>query len=212
MAAFDYKKAYPEFYLPPKKPHLIEIPQMNFMAIRGEGDPNEAGGKYKIAIGKLYAAAYTIKMSRLSAGAPEGYFDYVMPPLESLWRMEGACGMDYARKWAFHWIAIIRLPEFVTPEVLASAVSEAENKKSIDLLELEYFSYSDGLCVQCLHLGPYDAEPETVSEMEGFAAGEGYVPDLGVRQHHEIYLSDARRCKPERLRTVIRIPVRRAES
>ena len=120
--------------------------------------------------------------------------------------------MDYARKWAFRWIAIIRLPEFVTPEVLASAVSEAENKKGIDLSELEYFSYSDGLCVQCLHLGPYDAEPETVSEMEGFAAGEGYVPDLGVRQHHEIYLSDARRCKPERLRTVIRIPVRRAES
>lgn len=210
MAAFDFKKEFPEFYLPARTPHLIEIPELPYLAVRGNGDPNAEGGEYKAAVGMLYAVAYTINMSRLSGSAPEGYFDYVVPPLEGLWWMEDGQGVDLTRKGDFHWLALIRLPDFVTRDVFDAAVASAERKKGLDLSSVELLRYADGLSVQCMHLGPYDAEPETLEAMERCAAENGCVPDYAGRFHHELYLSDPRRCKPERLRTVIRIPVRRA--
>lgn len=204
MAAFDFKKEFPEFYLPARSPHLIEIPELPYLAVRGSGDPNAEGGEYKDAV------AYTIKMSRLSGSAPEGYFDYVVPPLEGLWWTEDGRGVDLTRKGDFRWLALIRLPDFVTRDVFEAAVTEAERKKGLDLSRVEYMRYADGLSVQCMHLGPYDAEPETLAAMERCASENGCVPDYAGRFHHELYLSDPRRCKPERLRTVIRIPVRRA--
>lgn len=208
---FDYKKEYKEFYLPPQTPGIITVPAMNFLAVRGKGDPNEEGGTYKQAIGMLYAVAFTIKMSKLDKHKLEGYFDYVVPPLEGLWWQDSIQGVDYAHKKDFQWISLIRLPKFVTKESFDWAVREATEKKQQDFSAVEFFSWQEGLCVQCMHLGPYDDEPATVAAMEQYATAQGYAADFGEnRFHHEIYLSDARRCKPERLKTVIRQPVRRA--
>lgn len=205
---FDYKKEYKEFYLPPKTPGIITVPAMNFLAVRGQGDPNEEGGAYKQAIGMLYAMAFTIKMSKMGKHKLEGYFDYVVPPLEGLWWQDGIQGVDYARKKDFQWISLIRLPEFVTKESFEWAVREATVKKQQDFSAVEFFSWEEGLCVQCMHIGPYNDEPTTVAAMEQYAKAQGYEVDFGERRfHHEIYLSDARRCKPERLKTVIRQPV-----
>ena len=207
---FDYKKEYKEFYLPPKTPGLVNVPAMNFLAVRGQGDPNEEDGAYKKAIGLLYAVAYTIKMSKLGKHQPEGYFDYVVPPLEGLWWQEGIHGVDYTRKADFHWISLIRLPEFVTREVFEWAIRETTEKKGLDVSPVEFFTWEEGLCVQCMHIGPYDEEPATVAAMAEYAQTQGYTQDFGEhRFHHEIYLSDVRRCKPERLKTVIRHPVRK---
>lgn len=208
--AFDYKKEYKEFYLPPKTPGIVTVPAMHFLAVRGRGDPNEENGAYKQALGLLYAVAYTIKMSKLGKHRPEGYFDYVVPPLEGLWWQEGIHGVDYARKKDFQWISLLRLPEFVTKEVFAWAIRETTEKKQQDFSPVEFFSWEEGLCVQCMHIGPYDDEPATVAAMEEYATAHGYEADFGEgRFHHEIYLSDVRRCKPERLKTVIRQPIRR---
>ena len=208
--AFDYKKEYKEFYLPPSTPGLITAPAMNFLAVRGKGDPNEAGGAYKRALGLLYAVAFTIKMSKLGKHKLEGYFDYVVPPLEGLWWQEGRQGVDYARKAEFQWISLIRLPEFVTRETFDWAVREAEKKKRLDLSPVEFFPWEEGVCVQCMHLGPYDNEPATVAAMEEYAWAQGCELDFSQgRFHHEIYLSDVRRTKPEKLKTIIRQPVRR---
>lgn len=210
MAVFDYKKAYKEFYLPPKKPQIIEIPAMNFLAVRGSGDPNVEGGEYKNAIGLLYGVAYTIKMSKLGAHKMEGYFDYVVPPLEGFWWQDGVKGVDYTRKEDFQWISLIRLPEFVIEEEFYWAIKEAEAKKEMDFSKVEFLTYEEGMCVQCMHVGAYDDELGTVQKMEEYAAEQGYVLDLSEhRYHHEIYLSDVRRCKPENLKTVIRQPVRK---
>ena len=210
--AFDYKKEYKAFYLPPKTPGLVIVPAMNFLAVRGQGDPNPEGGAYKQALGLLYGVAYTLKMSQRSGHTLEGWFDYVVPPLEGLWWQEGTLGVDYTRKADFQWISLIRLPEFVTREAFDWAVREAAQKKGQDFSPVEFFSWEEGLCVQCMHLGPYDDEPATVRAMEEYARAQGYAPDFGPgRFHHEIYLSDARRCKPERLKTVIRHPVRKIE-
>lgn len=207
--AFDYKKEYKEFYLPPRKPQIIEIPSMNFLAVRGQGDPNEEGGAYKESIGLLYGIAYTIKMSKMGRHKIKGYFDYVVPPLEGFWWQEGIEGIDYSRKKDFQWISLIRLPEFVTKEEFEWAVSEAEAKKETDFSKVEFLTYEEGMCVQCMHIGPYDNEPETVRNMELYAKEQGFEPELDRgRYHHEIYLSDVRRCKPENLKTVIRQPVR----
>ena len=204
---FDYKKEYKELYLPPKTPGIVTVPAMNFLAVRGQGNPNQKGGAYKEALGLLYAVAFTIKMSK---HRPEGYFDYVVPPLEGLWWQEGVHGVDYARKADFQWISLIRLPEFVTEEVFQRAIREATEKKKQDFSKVEFFSWEEGVCVQCMHLGPYDDEPATVEAMNEYARTRGYVPDFSEgRFHHEIYLSDVRRCKPEKLKTVIRQPVRK---
>lgn len=207
---FDYKKEYKEFYLPPKTPGIVMVPAMDFLAVRGEGDPNQEDGAYKKAIGLLYAVAFTIKMSKKGGHKLEGYFDYVVPPLEGLWWQEGLHGVDYSRKQDFRWISLIRLPGFVTREVFDWAIWEATEKKQQDFSPVEFFHWEEGLCVQCMHIGPYDEEPATVAAMQRYAQEQGYEEDFGQdRFHHEIYLSDVRRCKPERLKTVIRHPVRK---
>ena len=207
--AFDYKKEYKEFYMPPKKPGIIEIPAMDFVAVRGKGDPNEEGGAYKEAIGILYAIAFTIKMSYKGDHRIDGYFQYVVPPLEGLWMQDGGGAIDYTRKEGFKWISMIRLPEFVTKDVFDWAVKEASEKKQKDFSAAEFFTYDEGLCVQCMHMGPYDDEPETLAAMDAFAESCGYEIDFSdTRMHHEIYLSDPRRCSPKNLRTVVRHPVK----
>lgn len=207
--AFDYKKEYKEFYLPPKKPGIVRIPEMNFIAVRGQGDPNEPDGEYKAAIGILYAIAFTIKMSYKGSHRIDGYFSYVVPPLEGLWQQKDSGMIDYAHKEDFIWTSLIRLPEFVTKEEFDWAVSEASRKKDADLSKAEFFTYDEGLCVQCMHTGSYDEEPATLQRMDAFLTEQGYVNDLSdTRFHHEIYLSDPRRTAPDRLRTVIRHPVR----
>lgn len=207
---FDYKKEYKEFYLPPQKPGIVRLPAMHFLAVRGQGDPNEEAGAYKQAVGMLYAVAFTIKMSKTGKDQPEGYFDYVMPPLEGLWWQNGVQGVDYTRKEDFQWISLIRLPEFVTEEVFDRALRKAEEKKQQDFSPVEFFQWEEGLCVQCMHIGPYDDEPATVAAMREYAQSQGYAADFGEsRFHHEIYLSDVRRCSPQRLKTVIRHPIKK---
>lgn len=210
--AFDYKKEYKEFYLPPKKPGIVNIPAMNYIAVRGKGNPNEEGGEYKQAMNLLYGIAFTIKMSYKGSHKIEGYFSYVVPPLEGLWWQEDATEVDYNRKKDFRWISIIRLPDFVTREVFDWAVLEAAEKKKMDFSRAEFFHYEEGLCVQCMHIGPYDDEPATIRMMDRFAEENGYLTDISPeRCHHEIYLSDPRRTLPERLRTVVRHPVKRKD-
>ena len=207
---FDFKKEFKEFYLPPRKPQIVEVPAMNFLAVRGMGDPNEEEGDYKAAIGLLYGIAYTIKMSKMGKHKIEGYFDYVVPPLEGFWWQDGVQGVDYTRKDKFQWISLIRLPEFVTREEFDWAIQEASVKKQMDFSKVEFFTYHEGLCVQCMHIGPYDNETVPVREMEQYAKEQGYELDFSdQRYHHEIYLSDVRKCKPENLKTVIRQPIKK---
>lgn len=208
--SFDYKKEYKEFYLPKKKPSIVTIPSMNFIAIRGHGNPNDEDGEYKKALAVLYAIAYTIKMSKMGDHRIEGYFDYVVPPLEGLWAQAGENGIDFSRKENFEWISMIRLPDFVTPDDFEWAKQEAARKKNLDVSAAQFMTYEEGPCVQCLHVGSYDSEPATIAAMDEFARNEGYEPDLSdQRPHHVIYLSDPRRTAPERLKTVIRHPVRK---
>lgn len=210
---FDFKKEYKEFYLPNKKPGIINVPKMNYIAVKGKGNPNDEDGEYKKAIEILYALAFTIKMSYKGDYKIEGYFKYVVPPLEGLWWQEGVTGVDYSRKADFCWTSLIRLPDFVTKKDFAWAVKCASEKKpEIDFAKAEFISYDEGLCVQCMHVGPYDNEPETIRLMEDYARENGYETDFnGARFHHEIYLSDPRRCQPDKLKTVIRHPIKKAE-
>ena len=208
--AFDYKKEYKEFYLPKKKPEIVEVPPMNYIAVRGTGDPNQEDGDYKKSIGLLYAIAFTIKMSKRSGHQIDGYFDYVGPPLEGFWGQEGVYGFDYTRKELFHWISVIRLPDFVTRQDFDWAVAEATEKKKQDFSQVEFITVEEGLCVQMLHIGPYDDEPGSVALMDEMIAAKGYANDFSdARLHHEIYLSDARRTAPEKQKTVIRHPIRK---
>ena len=208
--AFDYKKEYKEFYLPPKKPSLVTIPPMNFVAVQGKGDPNEPDGEYKAAMELLYGIAFTIKMSYKGSHRIDGYFEYVVPPLEGLWHQAGVDGVDPAHKETFEWTSMIRLPEFVTREDFAWAVETAAKKKKLDCSCAEFLTIEEGLCVQMLHVGSYDDEPATVAAMDAFLQENGYVNDFGeTRLHHEIYLSDPRKTPPEKRRTVIRHPVKK---
>ena len=210
---FDFKKEYKEFYLPARKPSIVTVPKMNYIAVRGEGDPNEPDGAYTKAIGLLYGIAFTIKMSKKTDYRMDGYFDYVVPPLEGFWWQDGIQGVDYAHKDAFQWISVIRLPDFVRPEDFAWAVQEATAKKKMDFSSVEFFPYEEGLCVQCMHVGSYDEEPATVETMNQYLMEQGYVTDINQeRMHHEIYLSDARKTAPEKRRTVIRHPIRRKDA
>ncbi len=214
--AFDFKKEYREFYMPKNKPEIVDVPEMNFLAVRGSGDPNEEGGEYKAAIGLLYGIAFTIKMSKKGDRKIEGYFDYVVPPLEGFWWSEpetenayGACGIDYGRKDSFRWISVIRLPDFVTREDFEWAAAEADRKKKQDFSKVEFMTLKEGLCVQCMHIGPFDDEPVTVALMDRYLRENGYENDFSEkRRHHEIYLSDTRRVAPENWKTVIRHPVK----
>ena len=208
--AFDYKKEYREFYLPPAKPGIIDIPPMSFLAVKGMGDPNETGGAYQQAMGLLYGAAFTIKMSRKGSRVIDGYFDYVVPPLEGFWWNEGSTAIDLTHKEHFHWISLIRLPDFVRHADFLWAIQEATKKKKQDFSSVEFFTYQEGLCVQCMHLGSYDEESVTIADMEAFAKSQGYITDISsTRYHHEIYLSDARKVPPERRKTVLRLPIKK---
>ena len=209
--AFDFKKEYKEFYLPPAGPQIVTVPRANYLAVRGQGDPNEPDGEYQRSIGMLYAVAYTLKMSYKTEHRIAGFYEYVVPPLEGFWWQDGVAGVDYAHKENFRWISVIRLPDFVTEEDLAWAVKEAARKKKTDCSRVELLSYDEGLCVQCMHIGPYDNEPATVSAMHEYMERQGYALDISdARLHHEIYLSDARKVAPEKRKTVIRHPIRKA--
>lgn len=208
--AFDFKKAYKEFYLPKNTPEIVTVPRANYIAVRGQGDPNREGGAYQQALGVLYAVAYTLKMSYKTDHRIEGFYEYVVPPLEGFWRQEGAAGVDYANKAAFHWISVIRLPEFVTEQDFAWAVETASRKKKLDCSAAEFLTVEEGLCVQIMHLGPYDDEPATVAIMDRYLLENGYENDLSdSRLHHEIYLSDPRKVEPAKWKTVIRHPIRK---
>lgn len=208
--AFDFKKEYREFYMPKSKPELVDVPEMNFIAVRGSGDPNETDGDYQRALGVLYSVSYTLKMSYKTERKISGFFEYVVPPLEGFWEQEGADAIDYSRKSDFRWVSAIRLPDFITRDDFDWAVETAAKKKGLDCSGAEFMTLREGLCVQMLHVGPYDSEPESVALMDAFAVGEGYAVDLSrTRLHHEIYLSDPRKSAPEKLRTVIRHPVKK---
>lgn len=207
---FDYKKEYKEFYLPKAVPQLVTLPPMQYLAVRGKGDPNEEGGAYQQAISLLYGVAYTLKMCRKAGYEIDGYFDYVVPPLEGFWYQEGTDGVEYARKDAFCWISVIRVPDFVSRTDFDWAVAEATRKKKQDFSAVEFLTVDEGLCVQMMHLGAYDDEPASVACMDAFLAQNGCANDFSAeRMHHEIYLSDPRKTPPEKRKTVLRHPVRK---
>lgn len=207
---FDYKKEYKEFYIPPKQPSIVTVPPMNYLAVRGIGDPNDENGEYKATISLLYGIAFTVKMSKMGTHKIEGYFDYVVPPLEGFWWQDGVKGIDYQHKETLNFISLIRLPDFVTKDDFDWAVAEATRKKKTDFSSVEFLTYNEGECVQCMHIGPYDNEPQTVAAMHEFAKQNGYVLDISdTRYHHEIYLSDPRKCDICKLRTVVRHPIKK---
>lgn len=209
---FDFKKEFKEFYMPKNKPEIVTVPKANYIAVRGKGNPNEEGGEYQQAVGILYAVAYTLKMSYKSDYRIEGFFQYVVPPLEGFWWQDGVDGCDYSIKAEFNWISVIRLPDFVTKKDFDWAIEEAARKKKQDFSKVEFLTYEEGLCVQCMHIGLYDDEPKTVSLMHDFMTEAGYELDITEKRlHHEIYLSDARKVAAERLKTVIRHPIKRKE-
>lgn len=211
--AFDYKKEYKEFYLPKKKPEIVTVPKMNYIAVKGCGDPNKEDGEYKNSISILYALAFTIKMSKLTDYRIEGYFDYVVPPLEGFWWQQGVTQIDYSRKDAFQWISVIRLPDFVSEKDFNWAKQQVKTKKGIDCSNAQFLTIEEGLCVQIMHIGSYDDEPVTITLMDQFIKENGYINDFSnTRMHHEIYLSDARRVAPEKHKTVIRHPIRKKDN
>lgn len=206
--AFDFKKEYKEFYLPPQKPGIVRVPKANFLAVRGKGNPNEEGGDYAQALEMLYGVAYTIKMSYKGDHRIEGFYEYVVPPLEGFWWQEGVKGMDYANKEGLNWISLLRLPDFVAATDVAWAKESAGKRKGKDFSAVEFFVYEEGLCVQCMHIGPYDDEITTVAAMERYAEENGYaIAITDERYHHEIYLGDPRKSAPEKRRTVLRHPI-----
>lgn len=208
--AFDYKKEYKEFYMPKKKPSIVEIPKMNYIAVRGKGNPNDENSEYKNSIGLLYAIAFTIKMSYKGTHKIDGYFEYVVPPLEGFWWQDNTQGIDYNRKDDMNFISVIRLPDFVTEDDFMWAIDEATKKKNQDFSKVEFFTYDEGVCVQCMHIGSYDNEPETVDLMHKYMEENGYELNItDARFHHEIYLSDPRRCDESKLKTVIRHPIKK---
>ena len=209
--AFDFKKEYKEYYLPKNKPSIVDVPKMNYIAVRGKGNPNEENGDYQNTLGLLYGVAYTIKMSYKGDHKIDGFFEYVVPPLEGFWWQDGKDGIDYNHKERLNFISIIRLPDFVTKADFDWAIKEATKKKKQNFSRVEFLTYDEGLCVQCMHIGSYDDEPATVELMHKFAEDNGYKLDItDTRYHHEIYLSDPRKCDASKLKTVIRHPVRKA--
>ncbi len=208
---FDYKKEYKEFYMPKSKPSIVEIPKMNYIAVRGKGNPNAEDGEYKKSIGLLYAIAFTIKMSYKGSHKIDGYFEYVVPPLEGFWWQDGnRNGIDYNDKESLNFISVIRLPDFVTQKDFDWAIEEATDKKKQDFSKVEFLTYDEGVCVQCMHIGSYDNEPATVDLMHRYMTENGYELDItSERLHHEIYLSDPRRCDVNKLKTVIRHPIKK---
>lgn len=208
--AFDFKKACKEFYMPKDRPEIVNVPKANYIAVKGQGDPNEAGGAYQQAISVLYAVSYTLKMSYKTDYKIKGFFEYVVPPLEGFWRQDGVEGVDYSDKSAFHWISVIRLPDFISQADFDWAVAAATKKKKLDCSSAQFMTIDEGLCVQIMHIGPFDEEPASVALMDAYLAENGYANDFSeCRSHHEIYMSDARKVAPERWKTVIRHPIKK---
>ena len=208
--SFDFKKEYKEFYLPKSKPEIITVPKANYIAVRGKGDPNEEGGFYQQAVGVLYAVAYTLKMSYKTDYKIEGFFEYVVPPLEGFWWQDGIDGVNYSDKSAFNWISVIRLPDFITEKDFKWAVETATKKKKLDCSSAEFLTVDEGLCVQIMHIGSYDDEPASVKLMDDYIKELGYENDINqVRLHHEIYLSDPRKTESAKWKTVIRHPIKK---
>ena len=208
--AFDFKKEYKEFYMPKNKPAIVTVPKANYIAVRGKGNPNEEGGAYQKAISVLYAVAYTLKMSYKTDYKIDGFFEYVVPPREGFWWQEDVKGVDYGNKDSFNWISVIRLPDFITKENFDWAVSTATKKKKLDCSSAEFLTIDEGLCVQIMHIGSFDDEPESVAKMDAYLVEKGYENDLNdTRLHHEIYMSDARKVAPEKWKTVIRHPIKK---
>ena len=208
---FDFKKEYKELYQPKSKPQITAVPPMNYIAVRGTGDPNEDGGAYQQAISVLYAVAYTLKMSYKTDYKIAGFFEYIVPPLEGFWRQDDVDVVNYADKSGFHWISVIRLPDFVTKTDFDWAVQTAAKKKHLDCSSAEFLTIEEGLCVQIMHVGSYDDEPASVAVMDEYLAQNGYANDLTAeRLHHEIYISDPRKTAPEKRKTVIRHPIKKA--
>lgn len=209
--AFDFKKEFKNLYSPGSKPCIINVPKINYLAVRGKGDPNEEDGEYSKSIPLLYGIAYTLKMSYKTTYKIEGFFEYVVPPLEGFWWQEGIKGVDYSKRDQFSFISLIRLPDFITRSDFNWAVAEVSRKKKIDFSKVEFLTYDEGLCVQCMHIGPYTDEPKTVSLMHEYAKENGYVVDItDVRHHHEVYISDPRKTEPSKLKTVVRHPIKKA--
>lgn len=209
--AFDFKKEYKEFYSSKNKPEIVNVPSANYIAVRGKGNPNEEGGAYQKAISVLYAVAYTLKMSYKTDYKIDGFFEYVVPPLEGFWWQNGNDGFDYSDKSTFNWISVIRLPDFVTKADFNWAVETAAKKKKLDCSSAEFLTVNEGLCVQIMHTGPFDDEPVTVDLMDEYIREKGYVNDITEKRlHHEIYMSDARKVPPEKWKTVIRHPIKKA--
>ncbi len=208
--AFDFKKEYKEFYMPKDKPNIVVVPSMNYISVQGQGNPNIEGGEYKNAIELLYSIAFTIKMSKKSNYQIKGYFDYVVPPLEGFWWQDGGEEIDYAHKENFQWKSVIRVPDFITKADFDWAIAEATKKKKRDFSKVEFITYNEGECVQCMHIGSYDDEPKTVALMHKYMESQGYMLDItDKRLHHEIYLSDPRKVTMEKLKTVIRHPIKK---
>ncbi len=208
--AFDFKKEYKELYQPKDRPAIVDVPSANYIAVRGKGDPNEEGGSYQQAISVLYAVAYTLKMSYKTDYCIDGFYEYVVPPLEGFWWQDGIDGVDYSDKLSFCWISVLRLPDFITIKDFDWAVKTAQKKKKIDCSSAEFITVNEGLCVQMMHSGPFDDEPATVEAMDRYLADNGYENDFSdIRMHHEIYLSDARKVSPDKWKTVIRHPIRK---
>jgi hypothetical protein len=210
MDKLDYKKEFRSLYLPAVTPSKILVPKMAFLMADGKGDPNLPGGEYAQAVSTLYALTYSIKMSKLGRNAPAGYFEYVVPPLEGLWWYADGRPFRLDNKADFCWTAMIRQPAFITQEVLEWACLETSKKKpEIDTVKTRLADFDEGLCVQCMHIGPYDSELETVEKMNTYMNEQGLVPDFSdTRRHHEIYLSDPRKTDPAKMKTVVRHPVR----
>ena len=207
---FDFKKEYKELYKPKDKPSIINVEKTNFIAVRGVGDPNAENSEYKQSISLLYPIAYAIKMSKKGDYKIDGYFDFVVPPLEGFWWQEGIKGVDYANKDSFNFISLIRMPDFVTKEVFEWAIEETTRKKKKDFSKVEFFTYDEGLCVQCMHIGSYNDEPITVEAMHEYMIEQGYELDItDERFHHEVYISDVRKISPEKLKTVLRHPIKK---
>jgi len=204
----DYKKEYKDFYLPKAAPVAIDIPEMRFVAVEGRGNPNEEGGEYQAAVGVLYGIQYTIKMSKKGASVPKGYFDYVVPPLEGLWWLDGNKDFSTENKSKYCWISLIQLPEFVDDKVFEWARAEVSKKKKINTEKARLLKFTEGLCVQAMHIGPFDDEPKTLALMDDFIGKNNLVKDVNEqRRHHEIYLSDPRKVAAEKMKTVLRVPV-----
>ena len=208
--AFDFKKEYKEFYMAKNKPQIVDVPRANYIAVRGKGNPNEESGEYQKAISVLYAVAYTLKMSYKTDYRIEGFFEYVVPPLEGFWWQDNTDGVNYSDKSSFNWISVIRLPDFVTEKDFKWAIETAEKKKKLDCSSAEFLTVDEGLCVQIMHIGAFDDEPKTVAVMDKFLKDNGYENDMNDKRfHHEIYMSDARKVSPEKWKTIIRHPIRK---